>query len=150
LQQVIGPLGEATAAALKIGVASDPWTAWHFDLEGKPLNAPAVDDALQELRRTITILRAGSFERGVALWTRPVSSSSSRGTIRLVAIDKTGAEHSPSGASGDGKEECSPFNVRPADFARFEFRLRTYRHWVTFENLSLHPGKPTEVKIKVE
>ena len=39
---------------------------------------------------------------------------------------------------------------RREDLARFEYRLRPYRHWVTFENVSLQPGQKTDVKISTE
>ncbi|MBS0263608.1 MAG: HEAT repeat domain-containing protein, partial [Planctomycetes bacterium] len=34
-------------------------------------------------------------------------------------------------------------------FARFEYRLRPYRYWVTFDQVSLEPGHLTDVKVSV-
>ena len=134
---MLGPTNKATAVTLRVGVAFQPWTAWRFDLDGKPLDAPPVEVELQDLRKTIDVLRAGPLEGGVALWARPLSSNSQQGAIALVAIDKSGQEFSAKSASSDGKERCSRFDVPLAAFDRFEFRLRAYRHWVRFENVLL-------------
>ncbi len=38
----------------------------------------------------------------------------------------------------------------PGKIARWEYRLRPYRHFITFENVSLEPGKKTVPKVSVE
>ena len=38
----------------------------------------------------------------------------------------------------------------PGKIARWEYRLRPYRHFITFKNVSLEPGKVTEPKISVK
>jgi beta-lactamase regulating signal transducer with metallopeptidase domain/Leucine-rich repeat (LRR) protein len=148
-ENVVGPLDKAVTATLKIGVASDPWTVIRFDPEGKQTNDPPMDDALKSLRDSIKGVRAGPFEDGVAFWTQPVSSNSERGVIELIALDKSGKPHFPNGGSSDGKEQCFPFKIPPDELDHFEFRLRPYRHWVTFQDVSLEPGKQSDVKVSV-
>lgn len=85
-------------------------------------------------------------------------------TVELVLIDVNGKQHQPV-ASGGGLHERQNrdgtphwgstrrffrFDVPTSRVAGFEYRLRPYQHWVTFENVSLQPGLPTDVKIKVE
>ena len=74
----------------------------------------------------------------------------------LRAIDTNGEKHRSSSESaaylGKGRIALRHFAFKlPRDrIARFEYRLRPYRHWVTFENVSLQPGQKTDVKVKVE
>jgi beta-lactamase regulating signal transducer with metallopeptidase domain/HEAT repeat protein len=149
--------GDLTTAKLQIGVAAEPWTTWQYDLEGKPLNDPAMGETLKELRHSFGFLRVGPHqlgdEQGVAMWEEPVESKRELShiiTVERYAIDKMGKVHSFGYMSSSGRNEFYWFDVAPADFARFEYRVRPYRHWVTFENVSLKPGHKTEVKVKVE
>ncbi len=150
------PKGDLSATILRIGVAAEPWTTWQYDLDGKPLNDPAMDDTLKELRQSFGFQRVGPYklgdEQGVAIWEEPVESNRDLShiiTINRYAIDKKGKVHRY-GYMSMGSKYFYWFDVAPADFLRFEYRVRPYRHWVTFENVSLKPGHKTEVTVKIE
>lgn len=147
---VFGPIGDATTATLEVRVSVAPWTAWKFDLTGKPLGSPEVSDTLTQLRNAVEILRAGPSEDGVAIWTRPFSSTTDSGELKIITVDKAGKEHFSNRSSGDGKENVRGFPLSPEQFGHFELRVRPFGPKVKFENVSLQPGKRTEPKVSVE
>ncbi len=75
--------------------------------------------------------------------------------IRVLAIDKAGQEHTAthSGGPSHGATGFTAgnyiFPVPLKDIKEFQFQTQPY-HLVTFKNVSLEPGKRTEVKMIVE
>lgn len=67
-----------------------------------------------------------------------------------VAIDKVGGRHESIRSGGREGFFTYRYPVALSEIARFEYRLKPYRHWVTFSNLSVHPGEKTDVQVKVE
>jgi hypothetical protein len=75
----------------------------------------------------------------------------------IAAIDATGTRYDPisRGTRLDEKSRSSRFELSlefqllPTQIERFEYQFRIYRHWVTFENISLEPGHRTTVRRKV-
>ena len=69
---------------------------------------------------------------------------------RLIAVDKDGEEHlatgNPSGNSAF-KQQTATFSQLPlTEVKEFKFQVRPYR-WVEFRNVSLEPGRRTQVEI---
>ncbi len=83
--------------------------------------------------------------------------------LELVLIDVHGQQHRHT-SLGMGIENVAPngiphwgdferffrFDVPLARVAGFEYRVRPYQHWVTFDNVALNPGEMTDVKVQVE
>ncbi len=84
--------------------------------------------------------------------------------LELVLIDVHGKQHRhtslgaglnqkrlPDGSPHWGdSERFFRFDVPISRVAGFEYRVRPYQHWVTFDNVALNPGEMTDVKVKVE
>ncbi|NOX56225.1 MAG: M56 family metallopeptidase, partial [Planctomycetes bacterium] len=74
-----------------------------------------------------------------------------RAEREVVAVDLDGQRHKPYGRTvwqkGGEHFAVEVFQLPRSRIARFEYRLRPYRHWVTFENVSPQPGRMTDVKI---
>ncbi len=86
---VFGPVDDVLIATLEVQVATAAWTSWKFDSAGKPLESEETNASLSALREKVEILRAGPSEDGIAIWTRPFSSTTEAAEFKLVAIDKT-------------------------------------------------------------
>lgn len=84
--------------------------------------------------------------------------------LELILIDVHGKQHRhtslgaglienrlPDGSPiwGDS-ERFFRFDVPIFRVAGFEYRVRPYQHWVTFDNVALNPGVMTDVKVQVE
>lgn len=70
--------------------------------------------------------------------------------FKIVAIDKQSVEHQSIGNVTTKGARHLVFPIPLARLARFEFSTRPYRHWVKFENVSLHLDYRTDVKISTE
>ena len=155
IESVHGPVGDADAATVEVKFGEAPIVLVKFDSTGKRIKDAEVDAALQnsvcqQLLDGVEILRTGPHEDGFAVWTNPFSSSTDLGSVGLTLIDKSGNEQRPFGSSGNGTENIRSFKVAPADVEAIAIRLRPYTHVATFENVSLKPGKQTDVKVSIE
>ena len=155
IESVHWPIGDADAATVEVKFGEAPIVLVKFDATGKRIADTQVDAALQssscmQLLEGVEILRTGPHEDGFAVWTNPFSSSTDLGSVGLTLLDKSGKEHFPFGGSGDGTENVSSFKVAPADVEAIAIHLRPYTHVATFENVSLKPGKQTDVKASVK
>lgn len=74
--------------------------------------------------------------------------------LELKLIDRNGTAHDKEYMSWSGESPRNKltyaFDVPFEDVDRFEYRMRLYRHWVTFENVSLEPGRKTRVRVGVD
>ncbi|MDX1925166.1 MAG: M56 family metallopeptidase [Pirellulaceae bacterium] len=78
--------------------------------------------------------------------------------LRLFAIDKAGESHGvdltvrlePNEENADYTRLAKILPVAFEDVEHFEYQFRLYRHWVTFENVSLRKGNETQVNVKRE
>lgn len=66
-----------------------------------------------------------------------------------VAIDRDGQKHHSIQAGSPPGFFAYLYPLARDRILRFDYRLRLYEHWVTFENVSLHPGTKTDVKVTV-
>ncbi|MDB5336402.1 MAG: TonB domain/peptidase domain protein [Planctomycetaceae bacterium] len=69
--------------------------------------------------------------------------------IDMKLIDIDGKSHEVRSRSGfaERPEESFGFDVPLDRVSRFEYRMRPYRHLVTFKNVSLEPGRFTNVEV---
>jgi beta-lactamase regulating signal transducer with metallopeptidase domain/WD40 repeat protein len=78
--------------------------------------------------------------------------------LRLFAINKVGESHAvdltvrlePNEENADYTRLAKILPVAFEDVDHFEYQFRLYRHWVTFENVSLRNGNETQVNVKLE
>jgi len=123
-----GPIQQVTSNGEKIPADLPGELRGWYDF----ITAKAVEEVGDQTR-----IRLGPFDR-----------SKRRHTVEWTAIDSAGI--SLVGKNGvDNREMFISFDTPLSDVDHFEFRLLPYRHWATFENVSLQRGKKTDVKISV-
>ncbi|MFN0054701.1 MAG: M56 family metallopeptidase [Planctomycetales bacterium] len=170
---VFGPIGSEKSASLRVGVAPDPWGDWQqISPTGELLNKLDESRPHWSNYQQIKVLRAGPVfhtllppagtpidphhweDSTVVLeWPR---NHDELFAFEFRAVSTDGKTHMAIDVSYSETDDprVSTFHLNGDVFrdrlARFEYRLRPYRHWVTFENVSLQPDQPTDVKVKAE
>lgn len=66
------------------------------------------------------------------------------------AIDKDGGRHALQHIGGGNGPAVYSVNMPLSRIDRFEYRLKVFRHLVTFENVALQPNSKTDVKLRIE
>ncbi|MBC7819647.1 MAG: M56 family metallopeptidase, partial [Planctomycetaceae bacterium] len=148
-----GQFSDEKTTSLVVGLSVDPLgPAQEISPDGRKLAAVDVPQDAKLLYDLIQPLRVQSRDGGTVLVLKPLAPFllHQKAEWRLVAIDSDGQETRSTSQSESAQELELIFKLPLARLARFEYRLRPLRHWVTFENVSLQPGKPTHVKVKVE
>ncbi len=126
---------------VRFGISTAPWQTVAFTDSGNASSA-LTDGAVMFAEPYVT---DGTTAMSVAhTFTKPA--------VRLIAIDQQGREHRSIGTSGGGVTGVVQFTYRfPILLDRikeFRFQTRPYR-WVTFRNVSLEPGRRTDVAVEV-
>jgi len=147
---------------VRIGLTDEPWGKWlQISAKGEILNPPGDDDLYRSSYSQIELQRVESSQddpQRTVLVLRQPQRSDRLHAFELRAVDTDGEERrdfSSQIRNVDGLEldesewEIGPFS-EGKQLARFEYRVRPYRHWVTFADVSLQPGTKTEVKATVE
>jgi beta-lactamase regulating signal transducer with metallopeptidase domain/tetratricopeptide (TPR) repeat protein len=144
---------EIKTGTLRVGMDELPEEVLRsFDKDGKKLGKAPALEALRKADAAMQMVRAEAIDGQTQLLLKEIP----RGSGPLVdegvplAIDKEGKRHESMQAGGRPGFVAYLYPVQLDQVVRFEYRLRLYRHWVTFENVSLHSGEATEVKIRVE
>lgn len=147
------PTKEGDVVTVKVGVTDTEWGPWQtVGTDGKVTVAaeipPACLDVYDKVRPDHIEERNNAC---LFCWS---GLKVDRGQFELVAVTKDGQRTQYYGRSAwngpNGPESAEVFNIPLSEIASFEYRLRPYRHWVTFENVSLTPGKKTELKVSIE
>ncbi|MEX2120157.1 MAG: M56 family metallopeptidase [Pirellulales bacterium] len=137
---------------LRVGMDELPEHVRSFGLDGKKLGEDPAEPALRQADELVQPVRTEEIKGQTQLLLKEVR----RGTgpfvheTAPVAIDKDGQRHDPIQAGGRPGFAAYLYPVARDRVVRFEYGLRLYRHWVTFENVSLDPGRMTDVKVSVE
>ncbi len=80
---------------------------------------------------------------------QPVNYSATRARGEAELIDLDGKPVQPGTNGVVNGERSTPYPIPLARVSHYRVRLRAYRHWFTFENVSFQPGFNTEVKTSV-
>ncbi|MFM9962446.1 MAG: M56 family metallopeptidase [Planctomycetaceae bacterium] len=146
-----GPFTGEKTASVGIGLSLEPLgPAQGISAEGSKLAAVEVPPDVKPLYDLIQPVRVDSIDGQTELVLKPIDGIEKKADWRLVAIDNAGQETRSTSSSNNGQEVTLGFKLPRERIARFEYRMRPYRHWATFENVSLQPGQTTDVKFKVE
>ena len=144
------PPGDKTAT-IRVGVATGPWTTVADEAAGG-LSARSGATSRDGSRRDGPIIFSPAYESdggaGVSITHLPVE-----GQVRIVAIDGQGQEHATpdvSSGSADGiSQTTAHFAGLPVKQVKsFRLQSRPYQ-WITFRNVSLEPGRKTDVQAEV-
>lgn len=149
------PTNEGDVVTVKVGVTDKDWGPWQtMEIDGQVTQAVDIPYACREVYQTI--LPDHIEDRGnacVFCWSG-MKGTEARAQFEVVAITGDGQRRKYYGRTAwdgpNGTESAEVFDVSLKQVNQFEYRLRPYRHWAIFENVSLTPGKKTNVKVSVE
>lgn len=146
---------------MRVGLTDEPWGKWlQISPTGEVLNPLTDDDLYRSYYEQIQIMRTEPHERApnkLALVLRTPQEMSRRYSFEIRGIDPDEKSQwvlqwEGKGIEGtdliEGRWGLATSETKP--LTRFEFRLRPYRHWVTFTGVSAEPGKESDVKVKAE
>ncbi len=144
---------------VRVGVTDEPWGRWvKISPEGLVLDPIQPDERHASTYKLIQVIGSKQNERistgSAILFKEPADNKDPgnpdhRYAWEYRAIDNEGQEHWA--IKWEGNNDESQYGLAqplPAGktLSHYEYRVRPYRHWVTFENVSLQPGPQTEVK----
>ena len=146
---------------VRVGLTDQPWGQWiQISPEGEVVNPLNEGDLYRKEYDQIRIKGVVQNDRApdkrVLLLTQP-KDYSTHYDFQIRGIDPDGKEqwvlqwqHQDVPGTDEQEERWGVSNQEKKPVARYEFRLRPYQHWVTFENVSLAAGQHTEVISKSE
>lgn len=138
---------------IRVGI-TDVWGPWQrVEPSGEIKERAKVPDGHRSVYDRIKSTRVfgsdtGTLKTGFVL--EGIVETDDQAEYEVVAVNPQGFRHKRRGVGIWNGSQIPYFEESIKQIDHFEFRLQPYRHWVTFENVSLHAGKPTDVKIKVE
>ncbi|MFN0053609.1 MAG: M56 family metallopeptidase, partial [Planctomycetales bacterium] len=139
--------------SLRVGITDVDWGPWQkVDTSGDFLDEVEVPAGYEQVYDQILPVHIELREGQTGICWENVHNQH-LAEMSLVAIDKQGKSHQTYAVSLWGDSDpihMDLFKLSIADIDHFEYRLRPYRHWVTFENISLEPGRRTKVTVKAE
>lgn len=147
----VGRLGGEEPITFRVGISEAEWGPFQqVDMQGAVTKADVLPrfcrEEYDQVRPESPEPRVDST---VFRW-RGLRSLDDRVEAEVVAIDTSGQRHRHSGATAWGDEpfRADVFSIPSKKIDHFDYRLRPWRHWVTFENVSLKPGLKTEAKVR--
>ncbi len=148
---------------VRVGVTDEPWGRWvKVSPEGKVLDPIQPEERYAATYKLIEVVGTKKNERistGVAILFRQPAGNKDpdnpdhQYAWEYRAIDNEGKEHwALQWASSNIESQYGLAQPLPAGktLSHYEYRLRPYRHWATFANVSLQPGPQTEVKVTAQ
>jgi|GEM_PF-6246471 len=148
-----GPFKRPTTS-VRIGLTTEPYgPTLKIDSDGRIQNENPIRPDLAPYYKAVQPLSVQEAEGRVVLHVRPKPYEGlfKQAAFELHAIDLDGQEYRIAGEQvpADGDRQLS-FKLSRQQLSHFEFRLRPYRQWVTFENISLEPGKITQATSTIQ
>ncbi len=143
----------------RMAISDAPWGPYQqIGLDGKLLNEMDLAAPEEEHYGQIRVIRCGPH---------PDNSEQSELTLEMPDKFQERCAFSIHPIDTEGKEMLDLSSIEndnsgkvtakyrtdsglPGKIVRWEYRLRPYRHFITFENVSFEPGKKTEPKVSVE
>ncbi len=153
---------------VRVGITDEPWGRYvKISPEGEVLDPIQPGELYASTYKLIDVRGSKPHDRistGTAILIREPSAHTDpdhpdhRYVFEFRAIDTDGKEHWAMQWEGRGVEKTAWIDSQyglaqplPAGrtLSHYEYRLRPFRHWITFENVSLEPGPQTDVKFMV-
>ena len=141
--------------SVQVGLADSNWGPWiRVDKDGEVVASMKIPP---ECKDAYALVNSCSIEdQGSQSWfcwsgEDRVSDSAQ---YKIVAVMKDGnrRDYDAGTVRGDSPDlqSVEVFDVPLSQIDHFEYRLRPYRHWVTFNNVARQPGLKTDVKVSVK
>ena len=140
--------------AFQLRVGTEPWGEWiQVGADGEILNPEAMSKSPNSPEKLVTVAGAGldaeNLDRSWIKWLAPPNGGEYY-QMEVRAIDDDGKIVESRSSSTGSRETTKSFELPLDRLARFEYRLRPYRHFVRFDQICTDPKKPTEVKVTVD
>lgn len=150
---------DGSTAKFRIGILG-AWGPWQrIDVDGKPEDSKPVPQELKPLYQFVeaaeiigggetakTTLITGFGLKGVV----GNKQFQDRGEWEVVAVDGDGKRHDRRGVGIWNGGQIPYFGLAKDDISHFEYRLRPYLEWMTFDNVPLEPGGQPNAKVTTE
>ena len=144
----------------RVGLTDEPWGKWlQVSPTGEVFNPLTDEDLYRSHYDKIEIVGVKPHERAPnksALVLRQPMDRSSLYDFQIRGIDPDGKEQWVLEWEGRGIEGANLKEGRwglaspeTKPLVRYEYRLRPYRHWVTFNGVGVESGKETDVTVTV-
>ena len=153
------------ADEVRVGLTDEPWGEWQqVSVTGELLNNVAAVDRYPKSYSQIEILRVGPSEHELhpnqtSLYLRQPNEARSLYAFEIRGIDDEGknlwvtelqSQRNKNNGSSDAEWGLALALPEGKRLVRFEFRLRPYRHWVTFKGVSVEPGTKSKVSVQLK
>lgn len=138
----------------QLRVGTEEWGEWiQVGADGEILNPEAMSKSPNSPEKLVTVAGAGldaeNLDRSWIKWLA-LPNGGEYYQMEVRAIDDDGKIVESRSSSTGPRETTKSFELPLDRLARFEYRLRPYRHLVRFDQICTDPAKPTEVKVSVE
>lgn len=145
---------------VRVGVSDDAWGEWlQVDLTGKVLKPLTAESRYRSHYESIEVVGVKEHERApnkLALVLKHHQDLKTKVDFQIRGVDANGEDQWLTEWEGYSRPNSlyeSNYGLGSAEkqpTVRYEFRLRPYRHWVTFKGVTLEPGKTSAVTVSVE
>ncbi len=153
---IVVPKDNPESTTVKVGIPDKKWGPWvSVNHAGQATASVIITPPYQEAYAAIRPYGVQPrVDRCLFTWTYD-DDQGHLAVIELVAVDVQGVRHRPHGSTNWDDANGVTRNADLFDHSvetidHFEYRLRPYRHWITFENVSLEPGQKTNFKTSIE
>lgn len=148
------PKDPKSLTAFQLRVGTEPWGEWiQVGADGEILNPEAMSRSPNSPEKLVTVSGAGldaeNLDRSWIKWLA-LPNGGEYYQMEVRAIDDDGKIVESRSSSTGPRETTRSFELPLDRLARFEYRLRPYRHLVRFDQICTDPKKPTEVKVTVD
>lgn len=155
VRAIVEPLGSPNTASFHAGVTDVEWGPWvKVDPDGEEQEDVEIPAACRDVYNRIGVSHVslvGNESRFAWIGLKGVDDTAQ---ADLVAVDKSGKRHDSVAGTFEGSPprhlSVDIFNIPREQLDHFEFRLRPYRYWVTFDDVSLKPGQKSSPKVSVK
>ena len=153
-RHIAGPFDSKTTA-IRVGLTTEPFGPLvTIDAAGRK-QAGALAKELAPFYDRIVPLGVGEAEGKPELLLESSSfkelATLAECEVRAIDVDGKAYERQLTAMPSSGAEPSRiRFDLPRGRLARFEYRVRPYQHFVTFDNVSLNPGQKTKVTVATE
>ena len=146
-----GPFVNAGQTTVRVMLATDDWgPVQQVSTSAARINELKLNPEYSECYGNVSPQRVDEQSSRASLTISWPQNQDDLAASEVWAVDKEGKRHEISGAAApQGSLEFS-FGLPLSQIARFEYRLRPYQYWVTFQGVSVEPGKRSDVSVSTK
>jgi protocatechuate 3,4-dioxygenase beta subunit len=146
-----GPFVKGKQTTVRVMLLVDDWgPVQQVSTEAQRIDEPQLLPIYQRCYANIAPQKVEERSRLTALTFHWPADQDYLATFEAWAVDKQGTRLRSGETAGPINAREFTFDGPLSEIDHFEYRLRPFRHWVTFENVSVKPGHHTPVKVTVE